>query len=83
MIKSAAHQRIIFKMLLNVHIKESSGHKVGHCYCSGCVYGLSEHHCSDNNAPNDALKALKNIMTRPSSYSNINMLVLEHHKLKA
>lgn len=83
-IKSAAHQRIICKMLLNVHIKESSGHKVGHCYCSGCVYGLSEHHwehCCQNNAPNDALRAFRNIMTRPTSYSNINILVLERHKL--
>lgn len=84
MIKSAAHQRIIFEMLLNVHIIESSGHKVGHCCCCGCVYGLSEHHwecCSYNNAPSDALRALKNIMEHPTSYSNINILVVEHHKL--
>lgn len=83
-IKSAAHQRIIFGTLLNVHIKESSGHKVGHCCCCGCVNGLSEHHwecCSYNNAPNDALKALKNIREHPSSDLNINILVFERHKL--
>lgn len=82
-IKSAAHQRIVFKMLLNTHIRVIGAQSGSLLLQWMCLWALgaslgalflqqSSQWCSESP---------QGILWNTQPHSNINILVFEHHKL--